>query len=376
MVLELHSDINIGIAILFKRPFREKFILYDTFLPILPIILLNIFLIFTSGKATNVTHAFIYTIATRSKVRTNNMREESITTRNKEENFKYLQITPRDNSWGLAVTTAGFQHVYPGEGYPLSSHPDGYNFPKNKRRVLNEYQLVYITRGTGYFESASCSRTRIEAGMMFMLFPGEWHTFAPDPATGWDDHWIGFNGTFMDEKIKAGFFTFKNCVFRIGLDEHIISTYHEVFNIISDEKKDYQQMVASLTISLIGRVYYENINHASSDSYIMRIINQAKVIMKEDLSCSKDLEKIATSLDISYSLFRREFKRQCGISPGQYRQELKLAKAKELLYSTNLSIAEISSRLHFESLGQFSTFFKKKTGVPPLEFRKRGTKNI
>ena len=98
--------------------------------------------------------------------------------------------------------------------------------------------------------------------------------------------------------------------------------------------------------------------------------------MKEDLSCSKDLEKIATSLDISYSLFRREFKRQCGISPGQYRPELKLAKAKELLYSTNLSIAEISSRLHFESLGQFSTFFKKKTGVPPLEFRKRGTKNI
>ena len=301
---------------------------------------------------------------------------ESASGKEKVERFRYLQVTPRDKSWGLAVTTVGLRHMRPGEEYLQTDHPDIYRFRENGRRVLNEYQLYYITRGSGHFESSSCSRTKIEPGMMFMLFPGEWHTFAPDPATGWDDHWIGFNGTFMDEKIKAGFFTFKNCVFRIGLDEHIISTYHEVFNIISDEKKYYQQMVASLTISLIGRVYYENINHASSDSYIMRIINQAKVIMKEDLSCSKDLEKIATSLDISYSLFRREFKRQCGISPGQYRQELKLAKAKELLYSTNLSIAEISSRLHFESLGQFSTFFKKKTGVPPLEFRKRGTKNI
>jgi AraC-like DNA-binding protein len=98
--------------------------------------------------------------------------------------------------------------------------------------------------------------------------------------------------------------------------------------------------------------------------------------MKDDMTGSKDLEDIADSLGVSYSRFRRDFKNRCGISPGQYRQELKLAKAKELLYSTNLSIAEISNRLNFECLGQFSTFFKKKAGVPPLEFRKRGTKNI
>jgi AraC-like DNA-binding protein len=165
-------------------------------------------------------------------------------------------------------------------------------------------------------------------------------------------------------------------VFRIGVDERTINTYHEILDIISDEKKGFQQMVAGLTMSLLSRVYYENINHSNGDSYIMRIINQAKVIMKDDMTGSKDLEDIADSLGVSYSLFRREFKNRCGISPGQYRQELKLAKAKELLYSTNLSIAEISNRLNFECLGQFSTFFKKKAGVPPLEFRKRGTKNI
>ena len=99
-------------------------------------------------------------------------------------------------------------------------------------------------------------------------------------------------------------------------------------------------------------------------------------MMKEDLAGEKDIESIAASLDISYSLFRREFKNRCGISPGQYRQELKLAKAKELLYSTNLSVAEISSKLHFENIGQFSTFFKKKTGVPPLTFRKKGPQEL
>lgn len=295
-------------------------------------------------------------------------------TNSRIEQFKYLQISPRDKSWGLAVTTAGYQHVQPGDNYPLSPHPGGYNFQENKRRVLNEYQLVYITRGSGYFESASCSRTKIVAGTMFMLFPGEWHSFAPDPVTGWDDHWVGFNGSFMDEKIASGFFTFKNCVFKVGIDEHIIDTYHEILDIICDERKGCQQIAASLALSLIGRVYYEDINHSHGDSYIMRVIKQAKAIMQEDMSGKISLESIASSLGTSYSHFRRDFKKRCGISPGQYRLDLKFRKAKELLYSTNLSVAEISNRLHFENIGQFSTFFRKRAGIPPLEYRKQTAK--
>lgn len=287
---------------------------------------------------------------------------------------KYLQVTPRDISWGLAITTIGFQHTHPGDPYPLAAQPVGYNFNSYGRRTLNEYQLVYITRGKGYFESASCSRTKIEAGMMFILFPGEWHTFAPDPETGWDDHWIGFNGDFMDNKIKSGFFTFKNCVFRVGVDEKLTNTFHEIFDLVSDEKKGFQQAASSLTISLIGRLHYEDLNHTYGDTYMVRIINQSKAIMQEDLAGSHPLEEIADSLGISYSFFRREFKRRCGVSPGQFRLELKLAKAKELLENTNMNIAEVSARLHFDCIGQFSTFFKKKMGVPPLEYRKRGIK--
>jgi AraC-like DNA-binding protein len=299
---------------------------------------------------------------------------ENTPDKEKVERNSYLQPTPRDRSWGLAVTTAGFQHVHPGEEYPLSTHPEGYRFPENKRRIINEYQLYYITRGAGYFESASCSRTRIEAGMMFMLFPGEWHSFAPDADTGWDDHWIGFNGVFMDDKIRAGFFTFKNCVFRVGVDERIINIFHEILDIAESGKKGYQQVIASLAISLIGRIHYEDLNHTYGDTFITRIINQAKAVMKEDMAGNQPLEEIAHTLGTSYSLFRREFKKKCGISPGQYRLELKLTKAKELLHSTNMSIADISSKLHFECIGQFSTFFKKKTGSTPLEFRKQDIK--
>ena len=145
-------------------------------------------------------------------------------------------------------------------------------------------------------------------------------------------------------------------------------------DIASEEKKGYQQLISSLAISLIGRIHYEDINHTYGDTYIERIINQAKAVMKEDTTNNEPLENIAHSLGVSYSFFRREFKKRCGVSPGQYRLELRLIKAKELLLSTNLSIADISAKLHFECIGQFSTFFKKKSGTSPLEFRKQGIK--
>ena len=82
---------------------------------------------------------------------------ENTPDKEKVERYSYLQPTPRDRSWGLAVTTVGLQHIRAGECYPRSTPPAGYSFQENGRRVLNEYQLYYITRGAGYFESASCS---------------------------------------------------------------------------------------------------------------------------------------------------------------------------------------------------------------------------
>ena len=47
-------------------------------------------------------------------------------------------------------------------------------------------------------------------------------------------------------------------------------------------------------------------------------------------------------------------------------------KAKELLDITKLNITDISYQLGFENVSQFSTFFRRKTGVPPLQYRKEG----
>ena len=51
--------------------------------------------------------------------------------------------------WGILCTTVGYQIVAPRCHYPLSIHPDNYNF-KRYGRILHEYQFVYIVAGSQY----------------------------------------------------------------------------------------------------------------------------------------------------------------------------------------------------------------------------------
>ena len=99
---------------------------------------------------------------------------------------RYLTISAIDEEWGIVVTTVGYQFIPPKGNYPLSKHPDNYNFKPQTGRILNEYQLVYITKGSGYFSSQSCKIQKINAGTMILLFPGEWHSYYPDSETGWE----------------------------------------------------------------------------------------------------------------------------------------------------------------------------------------------
>ncbi|MDL2209119.1 AraC family ligand binding domain-containing protein, partial [Parabacteroides sp. OttesenSCG-928-O15] len=106
--------------------------------------------------------------------------------------IKYLIVNEADSLWGLIVNSVGYQRIEPGEAYPPRNHPTRYLFNVDKGRVLNEYQLLYITRGKGVFTSSERKKTEVKEGNMFLLFPGEWHSYKPDKETGWDEYWIGF----------------------------------------------------------------------------------------------------------------------------------------------------------------------------------------
>jgi AraC-like DNA-binding protein len=283
---------------------------------------------------------------------------------------KYLVANARDAEWGLTVSTIGYEEIAPGESYPTRGHADGYYFDLDKGRVLNEYQLLYLTEGDGTFRSAHLKPTTIRQGDLFLLFPGEWHTYHPHPRHGWKSYWIGFKGRNMDDRVRAGFLSPEKPIYHVGFSSIIVSLYEAARREAKEEAASAQQSLAGIVNHLIGSMYSLERNIIlNKDSDHVRMINQARLRIREALESDLTIQRIAEDLGVSYSNFRKLFKEFTGVSPALYQQELKLQRAKELLTTTDMSIKEIAYRLNFESPDYFSSKFKQKTRFKPSEFR-------
>lgn len=291
--------------------------------------------------------------------------------RTTHNHIQYLGSSPLDEKWGLTVTTVGYQRIPAHSTYPSAKqHPQGYVFNPQNGRTLSEYQLVYISEGSGFFESASCKKQKIKAGTMLLIFPDEWHTYYPEE-NGWYEHWVGFRGNMIENWIANKFFLKEKPVFEIGISSTIIGLYEDMDAYASKEDAGYQQLISSIVLYLMGEIYFKVKNSAFKESTTVRKINEAKTIMKRNISQPISAESIAKQLNVSYSWLRSRFKAYTGISPTQYHLNLRYLKAKEMLCTTQLSISDIAFALNFETVSQFSSFFTKKEGMSPSTFKKK-----
>lgn len=285
--------------------------------------------------------------------------------------FKYLIVNDMDQKFGLWVNTVGFQSIQPDSPYPLKDHPSGYFFNAQKGRVLREYQLVYITKGRGLFSSETTPEKQVCKGRLMVLFPGQWHTYHPYRQTGWNEYYIGFEGPVIDNLVKGGFLSKDNQVLEVGLNEELVSLFSRALE-IAEADKISSQYLGGIVLHIVGMILSISKNKIFEVGDVDQKIEQAKIIMNENVFKDIDPEELAMKLNISYSWFRKVFKDYTGYAPAKYFQELKLRKAKQLLVGTSHSVKEISFMLDYKSTEHFFSLFKKRTGFTPLEYRSFG----
>ena len=283
--------------------------------------------------------------------------------------FKYLIVNEKDKSFGLTVNTVGFQPIPPHALYPSTDHPKNYYFDPCKGRILSEYQIVYISKGKGSFSSETTKKSSIEKGQAIFLFPGQWHTYCPSYETGWNEYYIGFEGKIIDNIVANVFISSANQLHDVGVNEELVNLFSLAIKIAKEDKKASQQYLAGIVLNILGSILYLSYNKDFDSKETPQIVERAKVIMLENINKEIDIHEIASNLGTSYSWFRKVFKEYTGFAPAQYFLELKLRKSKELLLESNMAVKEIAYHLNFSSYEYFLSFFKKRVGVTPLEYR-------
>lgn len=83
------------------------------------------------------------------------------------------------------------------------------------------------------------------------------------------------------------------------------------------------------------------------------------------------VQYVASQVHVSPDYLSSMLKVLTGQNTQQHIHEKLIAKAKELLSTTTLSVSEIAYELGFEHLQSFSKLFKAKTSLTPLRFRQQ-----
>ena len=281
-------------------------------------------------------------------------------TRNAE--VRYMTYT-ENNPWNTKVNTIGFESIPAYSSYPATGHPQEYSFNFERGRILQEFQLVYITKGSGQFASKQIQQCDIQEGTVIVLKPGDWHTYHPDETTGWECYWVGFSGL-----IPASL-NIENQVIQIGYDEEMVGLYRKILEVSNNERPGYQQLLSGILIHLLAYLFYRERDKNWKDKDVLTKIDKARLIIREKINTTISPEELADSLNMSYTWFRRMFRQYTGLAPAQYIAQLKIKKAKELLSVTYMPIKEIALELGYESIDYFSTQFRKQTAQTPTQFR-------
>ncbi len=292
--------------------------------------------------------------------------------KNMKDFFQYLTVGEEDKNWGLYLNVTGKAEIAPHTEYPSSGHPTGYYFNWDHGRTLNEFQLNYITEGTGIFEDERGAHPLLPGSIM-LVRPGNSHRYKPEQKTGWIENYIGFNGELAHKFLSIP--SFRNVsVIRCGIREEIIDIYFKIFDLAKEEEPGFQQVSSGLIVKLLGHLIAYDKKRNFSGKHIEKVIQVVRFQMREHLDQKVDLERLAEEHSIGYAYLRKMFKKYTGVSPHQYHLEMRIMGAKELLLTSDRSIKEIAFDLGFESVHYFSRIFKKKTGLSPSEWRRKGVK--
>lgn len=284
--------------------------------------------------------------------------------------FVYLPSQTGNSLWGCVVTSVGYTNIFAEKPYPPPQHPLDHHFKWSEGRVLQSYQIIYISAGTGIFESAAFFGTRkVEAGTIILLFPGVWHRYQPNKDTGWVEHWIECQGEAFNAAQRKGLIRPDRSLLKVGVLAHWNDCFERCHSFARTDAVANQDLLSTLGLHLLALLSHMQRGERGFTKVIDDVVQRAHTLIALRCQESLNLPALAHELGVGYSSLRHNFASRLGVSLREHYLNTRIQKGQDFLLNTSKSVKEIAELLGFDSVSHFSSQFKQRTQMSPNEWR-------
>lgn len=226
--------------------------------------------------------------------------------------------------------------------------------------------LHYITNGTGMF----CG-TPFKKGDVLLTVPNEPEIHQASEAEPYEAYWIIFRGGDARDMLKKLALPEHNCIFKFDLYETCVQIIRKaIFNITPEnELEEFFHLQSALY-----EIFAVHSQKVKTVPDLQTPSSRAKKFIDNNFFHSININELAKICHCGRSTLYKSFKTAYGKSPLEYLLSVRIEKSKQLLsdVQNGLSISEIAQISGFDDSLYFSRLFRKKTGMSPSEFRKKG----
>lgn len=249
--------------------------------------------------------------------------------------------------------------------YRLISRPYMFTLRPGGRQ---DYQLLYVAVGQGHFKLADHDIT-VPAGGMFLYRPGQPQQYTYYLEDSPEVYWIHFTGNEAEALMREAGFT-QSPVLLPGVSPQFQELFLQIIRELQVIRPCYEELMNLLFRHLLVLVRRRIAEGPRERRRIQKEIEQAVHYFHENFSHNIDIEDYALSQHMSMCWFIRSFKQYMGVPPLKYLTSIRIARAKELLEGTDISIREVGELAGYDNPLYFSKIFRKHTGLSPREYRR------
>jgi AraC family transcriptional regulator of arabinose operon len=189
----------------------------------------------------------------------------------------------------------------------------------------------------------------------------------PHRYEGISDSWTSYWLTFAMHN-NFSLFELKNGVY----DLHDISPFINIITRMIALKNNFQfgEESSALLYKMILKLKRSLSDNATNN--IHSLLKPSVEYLHENFAKELDLKTLADITGVTQGYYCKIFKDCYHIRPFEYIQQLRIQRAKSLLFSSpELPVAQIGTMVGYQSPSYFIKQFRKQESITPFEFRKR-----